>query len=88
MRNKSTTLTLAAMLCLGMAPRQVLAVSPAEIAFPVEEGTSCEHTYSNGFCTQCGEPQADYLKPETGAPDKPCGVGRADANPKLLLNDT
>ena len=24
----------------------------------------------------------------TGAPDKPCGVGRADANPKLLLNDT
>ena len=53
------------MLCLGMAPRQVLAVSPAEIAFPVEEGTSCEHTYSNGFCTQCGEPQADYLKPET-----------------------
>ena len=25
---------------------------------------------------------------ENGAPDKPCGVGRADANPKLLLNDT
>ena len=25
---------------------------------------------------------------EKGAPDKPCGVGRADANPKLLLNDT
>ena len=25
---------------------------------------------------------------EMGAPDKPCGVGRADANPKLLLNDT
>lgn len=24
----------------------------------------------------------------SGAPDKPCGVGRADANPKLLLNDT
>ena len=23
-----------------------------------------------------------------GAPDKPCGVGRADANPELLLNDT
>ena len=23
-----------------------------------------------------------------GVPDKPCGVGRADANPKLLLNDT
>ena len=23
-----------------------------------------------------------------GAPDKPCGLGRADANPKLLLNDT
>ena len=26
--------------------------------------------------------------PFLGAPDKPCGVGRADANPKLLLNDT
>ena len=26
--------------------------------------------------------------PIYGAPDKPCGVGRADANPKLLLNDT
>jgi len=25
---------------------------------------------------------------QKGAPDKPCGVGRADANPKLLLNDT
>ena len=25
----------------------------------------------------------------TGAPDKPCGVGRADANPKTMLpNDT
>ena len=25
----------------------------------------------------------------TGAPDKPCGVGRADANPKTVLpNDT
>ena len=23
-----------------------------------------------------------------GAPDKPSGVGRADANPKLLLHDT
>ena len=28
------------------------------------------------------------LLANTGAPDKPCGVGRADANPKLLLNDT
>ena len=26
---------------------------------------------------------------ELGAPDKPCGVGRADANPKTMLpNDT
>ena len=29
-----------------------------------------------------------YKGEENGAPDKPCGVGRADANPKLLLNDT
>ena len=29
-----------------------------------------------------------YSKGNDGAPDKPCGVGRADANPKLLLNDT
>ena len=28
------------------------------------------------------------LRVSFGAPDKPCGVGRADANPKLLLNDT
>ena len=28
------------------------------------------------------------LKGKIGAPDKPCGVGCADANPKLLLNDT
>ena len=26
---------------------------------------------------------------DLGAPDKPCGVGRADANPKTMLpNDT
>ena len=26
---------------------------------------------------------------KTGAPDKPCGVGRADANPKTMFpNDT
>ena len=25
---------------------------------------------------------------KNGAPDKPCGVGCADVNPKLLLNDT
>ena len=30
---------------------------------------------------------ADDMR-NNGAPDKPCGVGRADANPKLLLNDT
>ena len=29
-----------------------------------------------------------YYTLKLGAPDKPCGVGRADANPKLLLNDT
>ena len=32
----------------------------------------------------------DTIKKENyGAPDKPCGVGRADANPKTMLpNDT
>ena len=30
----------------------------------------------------------DVVRSKAGAPDKPCGVGRADANPKLLLNDT
>ena len=30
----------------------------------------------------------ENLIEKEGAPDKPCGVGRADANPKLLLNDT
>ena len=32
--------------------------------------------------------KTDLSKQKIGAPDKPCGVGRADANPKLLLNDT
>ena len=32
--------------------------------------------------------KADRQSGIMGAPDKPCGVGRADANPKLLLNDT
>ena len=31
---------------------------------------------------------AKAMADKLGAPDKPCGVGRADANPKLLLNDT
>ena len=29
------------------------------------------------------------IRGRLGAPDKPCGVGRADANPKTMLpNDT
>ena len=32
--------------------------------------------------------KGDVFKCFYGAPDKPCGVGCADANPKLLLNDT
>ena len=32
--------------------------------------------------------ELDPYREMFGAPDKPCGVGRADANPKLLLNDT
>ena len=35
---------------------------------------------------QINKPSKNTKK--AGAPDKPCGVGRADANPKLLLNDT
>lgn len=34
------------------------------------------------------EPFLHQMMVFSGAPDKPCGVGRADANPKLLLNDT
>lgn len=33
-------------------------------------------------------PYHTVLYTKVGAPDKPSGVGRADANPKLLLNDT
>lgn len=29
------------------------------------EDTECEHTYSHGICTLCGQPQADYVKPGT-----------------------
>ena len=35
-----------------------------------------------------GKDSIGTLCGKVGAPDKPCGVGRADANPKLLLNDT
>ena len=34
------------------------------------------------------ESMVKQIYEKKGAPDKPCGVGRADANPKLLLNDT
>ena len=34
------------------------------------------------------EEEVERMMDNFGAPDKPCGVGRADANPKLLLNDT
>ena len=37
------------------------------------EDTPCAHTYSNGVCTLCGEPDPDY-KPEGEKPeDKPSG---------------
>ena len=39
------------------------------------------------YLTACSDSNRT-LESELGAPDKPCGVGRADANPKLLLNDT
>ena len=42
---------------------------------------------TNSFIERCIS-YFDSLLSKTGAPDKPCGVGRADANPKLLLNDT
>ena len=38
-----------------------------------------------------GNDSIDFAKKTSdydGAPDKPCGVGCADVNPKLLLNDT
>ena len=50
-----------------------------------------------GYVEECGnkvnvQPHATIARRvcigDFGAPDKPCGVGRADANPKLLLNDT
>ena len=34
------------------------------------------------------EATTKFAQGDMGAPDKPCGLGRADANPKLLLNDT
>ena len=44
-----------------------------------------------GYRLDCFEAFHAFVKMQLasmGAPDKPCGVGRADANPKLLLNDT
>ena len=41
-----------------------------------------------GTMTGC-ERQPKNVMNNNGAPDKPCGVGRADANPKTVLpNDT
>ena len=41
-----------------------------------------------GHLAQFSPFQDTFYSSFVGAPDKPCGVGRADANPKLLLNDT
>ena len=49
-------------------------LSPKEPLFPQGKNEYCQFS--------C------YMTNYNGAPDKPCGVGRADANPKLLLNDT
>ena len=54
------------------------------------------HEKTCGLCVDFCQSEQEKLSiydatqqsPELGAPDKPCGVGRADANPKLLLNDT
>jgi len=43
---------------------------------------------NNTFLRAILAPLETLLFHKLGAPDKPCGVGRADANPKLLLNDT
>ena len=44
--------------------------------------------YSINFDKTINQLTPHYIGGRKGAPDKPCGVGRADANPKLLLNDT
>ena len=48
------------------------------------------HFSDNPFVSVFLNPHVEPFKSreQIGAPDKPCGVGRADANPKLLLNDT
>ena len=51
--------------------------SAAEVSSPVVNNIKATTTF-----------QATPSNGPVGAPDKPCGVGRADANPKLLLNDT
>ena len=62
----------------------------AELVANCDRFNSLKHSTvrSYAFTEQGVAMLSTVLRGETGAPDKPCGVGRADANPKLLLNDT
>ena len=57
---------------------------------PAEKVPQRSSRYSHGSYgdSESADKSADKETAKEGAPDKPCGVGRADANPKLLLNDT
>ena len=63
---------------------QIEARDKAELLVPITptylEGVTATSGWDNNWFVEA--------KGGIGAPDKPCGVGRADANPKLLLNDT
>ena len=56
---------------------------------PPQTGISAKASYNTSGCLHNESIPKFFLSfTYFGAPDKPCGVGRADANPKLLLNDT
>ena len=65
MRYNHHAAAFAAILLLSSAPSSARAVTQdAAVTALLAEGEHT-HAYANGFCTECGEAQADYVKPGT-----------------------
>ena len=61
---KTLTALFAVFFLWGISPQVCASHAMAQLLL-AEEGTECDHSYSYGFCTLCGEPQADYVVPGT-----------------------
>ena len=52
---KTLTALFAVFFLLGISPQVCASHAMAQLLL-AEEGTECDHSYSNGFCTLCGVP--------------------------------